>query len=74
MLRGLNNSGVEGRARRELLWVRFALIALVTGCALTSGAAPSAKARGGIGMGNQIPPEFNPNPEKEFNDDDLKGG
>ena len=51
----------------------FFLLALVAVCGFTAGSGPSsAEASVGNGRGSQIPPEFNPNPEKEFNDDDLK--
>ena len=55
-------------------YVTFFFLAVVVICGFTASTGRSfAEASGGDGRGNQIPPEFvNPNPEKEFNDDDLK--
>ncbi|HEX8146245.1 MAG TPA: hypothetical protein VF591_03500 [Pyrinomonadaceae bacterium] len=52
----------------------FFLLAVIVACGFTAGTMqPSAEASVGNGRENQIPSEFdNPNPEKEFNDDDLK--
>jgi hypothetical protein len=49
------------------------LLAVAVVCGFIAGTGrSSAEASVGNGRANQIPPEFNPNPEKEFNDDDLK--
>ena len=55
-------------------FVFFLLLAGIIVCGLTASMGqPPAEASVGTEHANQIPPEFNnPNPEKEFNDDDLK--
>jgi hypothetical protein len=51
----------------------FVILAVIVVCGfMASAGQSSAEASVGGGRGNQIPPEFNPNPDKEFNDDDLK--
>jgi hypothetical protein len=52
----------------------FFLLAVTVVCGLIASTGQlSAEASGGKGRADQIPPEFNnPNPEKEFNEDDLK--
>ncbi|MFL6332227.1 MAG: hypothetical protein ACJ754_02685 [Pyrinomonadaceae bacterium] len=51
----------------------FFLLAVTVVCGfIASTGRSSAEASVGNGRANQIPPEFNPNPDKEFNDDDLK--
>ena len=61
-------------SRRNIVpFTIFFLLALIVVCGFAAGTGqPSAEASVGNGRGNQIPPEFNPTPDKEFNDDDLK--
>lgn len=71
----MNAHSLRSILRREnLIPLTFlSLFSILVVCGFAAGTTQSsAEARDGNGRGNQIPPEFNPNPEKEFNDDDLK--
>ena len=72
----MNTHGLRSMLSRRhaVPFTIFSLLAAVFICGFAVNTVPSsAEASAGNGRGNQLPPEFNnPNPEKEFNDDDLK--